>query len=64
MYSSRTSLLLKKVPKGGDIVNGTFIPVGTRIMHSVWTLMREKSVFGEDVGISLPECWLDVDEEK
>lgn len=64
MYPPGTSLVLKKVPKGGDIINGRFVPEGTRIAHSVWTLMRSKSVFGEDVDIFRPEHWLDAHAER
>lgn len=64
MYPPGTSLVLKKVPKGGDIIHGTFVPEGTRIAHSVWTLMRDVSIFGKDVEVFRPERWLEADEQK
>lgn len=57
--------LVKEVPKGGDTVNGTFIPEGTNVQVCIWGIQRNK-VYGEkpDVDIYRPERWLDADTEQ
>ena len=47
------------MPAGGDILDGRFVPAGTWIGHSVFSMMRNKAVFGEDVDVFRPERWLD-----
>lgn len=54
---------MKKVPKGGDVLNGQFAPEGTRVGHSMWALQRD-SVYGPDVDIFGPERWIEGDEER
>ncbi|EOO03266.1 putative cytochrome p450 monooxygenase protein [Phaeoacremonium minimum UCRPA7] len=59
-----TGLPFKEVPPQGDTINGRFIPGGTRIAPSNWSLMRQKSVFGQDTDVFRPERWLEVTEEQ
>ncbi|EMR65628.1 putative cytochrome p450 protein [Eutypa lata UCREL1] len=59
-----TGLLCKKVPPEGDTYDGKFIPGGTRIAHSTWSIMRNKQVFGEDVEVFRPERWLGIDDAR
>jgi len=54
-----SGLLSKEVPAGGDILDGRYVPAGTCIGHSVFSMMRNKAVFGEDVDVFRPERWLD-----
>lgn len=49
----------KVVPRGGDTLNGIFIPEGTAVGHNSFSMMRRKEIFGEDVEIFRPERWLE-----
>lgn len=57
-------LMQKRVPDGGDTLNGQYVPGGTKIGYCGWGLQRRKDIFGEDVNLYRPERWLDVDEER
>jgi cytochrome P450 len=57
-------LMQKKVPPGGEMYNGNFIPGGTNIGYCAWGLHRNKEIFGEDAEIFRPERWLGVDEAR
>ena len=59
-----TSFKMKKVPPEGDVVDGKFIPGGTRIAHSNWTLMHDKAIFGLDAEMFRPERWIEASQEK
>jgi cytochrome P450 len=58
------ALLSKEVPKGGDVLNGIFVPAGTRIGWCAWGLFRNKKIFGEDSDAFRPERWLEGSPEK
>ncbi|KAF2007088.1 cytochrome P450 [Amniculicola lignicola CBS 123094] len=58
-----TGLLSKKVPPGGDTINGQFVPGGTRIAHCTWGIQRNE-IYGEDVEVFRPERWIEVDAER
>ena len=64
MHPPFTGLIMKEVPSSGDTLHGKFIPGGTRIGHSVWSVMRNPSIFGDDVNVFRPERWLNVDHAK
>lgn len=53
-----TGLSSKKVPKGGDTLNGFFVPGGTYIGYAAWGLFRSKEIWGEDANLFRPERWL------
>ncbi|KAI1152795.1 cytochrome P450 [Nemania diffusa] len=54
----------KKVPGGGDILCGKFVPEGTDIFVNLWSMLRNKEVFGYDADVFRPERFLECDEEK
>ncbi|KAI1141843.1 cytochrome P450 [Hypoxylon sp. FL0543] len=58
-----TSQVSKEVPRGGDTVNGKFIPEGTAIGPNFQPLLRSKAMFGEDADVFRPERYLEVDEK-
>ncbi|KAI0834132.1 cytochrome P450 [Hypoxylon sp. FL0890] len=58
-----TATFFKKVPKGGDTINGYFVPEGTEIGHNILGIMRAKKYWGEDADVFRPERWLEADEE-
>jgi cytochrome P450 len=63
IFPPGTGLGSKVVPPGGDSIDGIFLPEGTKVGVCTLGLMRNKEVFGEDVGSFRPERWLDVSEE-
>lgn len=54
----------KIVPKGGDVIDGKFIPAGTQIGSSPFGIHHSKKLFGEDAEMFRPERWLEADPEK
>jgi cytochrome P450 len=55
--------MLKTVPKGGDTLNGIFVPGGTEIGYCAWGVQRNKEIFGRDAELFRPERWLEAGEE-
>jgi cytochrome P450 len=53
-----TGLSSKEVPKGGDVINGVFIPGGTHIGCAFWGIFRSREIWGEDANEFRPERWL------
>ncbi|KAI0860189.1 cytochrome P450 [Xylaria cubensis] len=51
----------KQVPKGGDIINGHYVPEGTQIGMNFFGLMRSKDIWGPDADVFRPERWLEAD---
>ncbi|CAO1620198.1 unnamed protein product [Sympodiomycopsis kandeliae] len=56
--------LPRKVPPGGDIIDGHFYPGGTIVGVSPYILHRDTSIWGPDAAEFRPERWLDIDEEQ
>ncbi|KAI1456394.1 cytochrome P450 [Annulohypoxylon moriforme] len=54
----------KKVPRGGDKICGKFVPGGTDIFVNLWSMLRNKEVFGEDADMFRPERFLECDDSK
>lgn len=54
----------KEVPKGGDTLNGVFLPAGTNVGYGAWGLHRSKAVYGEDANIFRPGRWTDTKNEE
>lgn len=57
------SLLSKKVPPSGDVIDGCYIPGGTRVAHNIWAMQRAP-VFGEDAEVFRPERWMEAKAEQ
>lgn len=49
----------KQVPKGGDVINGYFVPEGTQVGMNFFGLMRSKETWGSDADTFRPERWLE-----
>ncbi|KAI1411109.1 cytochrome P450 [Hypoxylon sp. FL1857] len=58
-----TSLVSKEVPRGGDTIDGKFIPGGIAVGVNFRSLLRSKAMFGEDAEVFRPERYLEVDEK-
>lgn len=54
-----TGIFNKEVPKGGDVLNGIFVPEGTQIGSSPYGIHHSKKIFGEDADLFRPERWLE-----
>lgn len=59
-----SNLLYKLTPPEGDTYNGQFIPGGTNIAQSTWSVLRSKTIYGPDADIFRPERWLEAEGEK
>ncbi|OJD37098.1 cytochrome p450 [Diplodia corticola] len=57
-------LLAKEVPPQGEVINGMFVPGGTKIGHSIYAAERSEKVFGKDADAFRPERWLEEPDEK
>ena len=49
----------KQVPPGGDVIHGIFVPAGTQIGSSAFSIHHSKTIFGEDADVFRPERWLE-----
>jgi hypothetical protein len=49
----------KKVPPGGDTIDGIFLPGGTAIGHNSMAATRNAKVFGKDVHVFRPERFME-----
>ncbi|KAI1381837.1 cytochrome P450 [Hypoxylon crocopeplum] len=58
-----TATFFKKVPKGGDVISGYFVPEDTEVGHNVLGIMRAKKYWGNDADVFRPERWLEADDE-
>ena len=59
-----TGLGLKRVPDGGDYINGYFVPGGTEVGQGFHAVGRSKDVWGPDADVFRPERWLVAEEEE
>lgn len=50
--------LLRTVPKGGDVIDGHFVPGGTSVAVSSWAASHNPANF-EDCDSFIPERWID-----
>lgn len=49
---------------GSTLVDGKFIPGGTRIGWNILYIQRSKAIFGPDADVFRPERWLGIDSQK
>ncbi|KAI0977265.1 cytochrome P450 [Xylaria arbuscula] len=57
-----TATFGKEVPPTGDIINGYFVPGGTTVGPNLSSLMKSKSLFGEDADVFRPERFIEVNQ--
>ncbi|KAK2044941.1 pisatin demethylase [Colletotrichum somersetense] len=55
-------IMPKEVPPAGDMWKGQFIPGGTRIGWSAWSIFRREDIWGADAREFRPERWLTKDQ--
>jgi cytochrome P450 len=51
--------LERVVPLGGTEICGRYLPAGTIVGCSAWTIHQSKEIFGKDVDAFRPERWLE-----
>ncbi|KAI2469670.1 cytochrome P450 [Annulohypoxylon bovei var. microspora] len=56
-----TAMVAKEVPRGGDTINGKFIPEGMIIGSNFQSLLHSKALFGEDAEMFRPERYMELD---
>lgn len=56
--------LEKEVPSTGDVLEGRFVPGGTKIAVAAWAMQRATDVYGPDADLFRPERWLEATPEK
>lgn len=58
MWPPVGGLGFKRVPTGGDYINGYHVPGGTEIGQAFFAIGRSKEIWGADADIFRPERWL------
>lgn len=54
-----TGLMFKDVPRGGDILNGYYVPENTKLGYCAFGLMLDTKLWGNDAKMFRPERWLE-----
>ncbi|KAH6855442.1 cytochrome P450 [Chaetomium sp. MPI-CAGE-AT-0009] len=63
LFPPFTGIPFKKVPPGGDTIDGKHVPGGTLIAPNFWMTGRNRTLFGDDAEVFRPERWLETAEE-
>lgn len=58
IFPPLVGLMSKAVPPEGDIINGQFVPGGTKIGYGAYGIFRDKKIWGQDADIFRPERWI------
>jgi len=58
-----TGLLMKTVPRDGDVIRGVWVSGGTKIGHNTWGAQRH-GIFGDDTDQFDPTRWLKTGPER
>lgn len=56
--------MFKQVPKGGDVIDGKYLPEGTQIGGSSLGIQHSKRIYGSDADLFRPERWIEVSDDK
>jgi cytochrome P450 len=56
--------LQAKMSSVDDVICGMKVPAGTHVALSMFSIMRDKDVFGEDADVFEPMRWLEANPEK
>jgi cytochrome P450 len=64
MWPPIGGLGFKRVPPGGETINGYHVPEGTEIGQGFLAVGRSKAVWGEDANVFRPERWLNTNESE
>lgn len=61
MCPAHTAPLFEKVPRGGQIISGYWVPDGTEIGPNLTGIARSKKYWGHDAEVFRPERWLEAE---
>jgi hypothetical protein len=64
LYPPGVGAQYKQVPKGGDEVNGFWLPEATQVGVNLWGMQRQKEVYGEDADVFRAERWIEAGKER
>ncbi|KAI1463443.1 benzoate 4-monooxygenase cytochrome P450 [Daldinia caldariorum] len=64
IHPNTGTIIERKAPREGVIIDGYQIPGGTTVGVNAWVLHQNKNVYGEDVDQFRPERWIEATEEK
>lgn len=64
VHPNTGTILERRAPQGGVVLDGISIPGGTTVGVNAWVLHREKRVYGADADAFRPERWLEASEEE
>lgn len=54
-----TNLFARIVPKGGKIIDGSYVPEGTDVTSHAYVVQRDRDLYGADAEVFRPERWLE-----
>lgn len=54
-----TNLFARIVPKGGKIIDGSYVPEGTDVTSHTYVVQRDRDLYGADAEVFRPERWLE-----
>ncbi|KAG8159162.1 hypothetical protein KVR01_010823 [Diaporthe batatas] len=64
IHPNTGTIIERKVPGKGTLIDGHYIPGGTIVGVNAWVLHRSEEVFGKDVNEFRPERWLEATQEE
>lgn len=64
IHPNTGTIIERKVPGNGAVIDGYFIPGGTIVGVNAWVLHRNEQVYGKDIDVFRPERWLDATQEQ
>lgn len=64
LYPPLTALAFKEVPPQGGVVAGYHLPGGTQVGQNIHGVLRDKTFWGPDADLFIPERWCDICETR
>jgi cytochrome P450 len=64
VFPPATSLGLKTVPAGGDVVSGHWLPPGTQVGMNAYGILHARRYWGDDADVFRPERWLELGDDE
>jgi cytochrome P450 len=64
IFPPLVGLMSKAVPPEGDVINGQFVPGGTKIGYGSYGIFRDRKTWGQDADVFRPERWIEESPER
>ncbi|KUJ10127.1 cytochrome P450 [Mollisia scopiformis] len=64
IFPPLVGLMSKAVPPEGDVINGQFVPGGTKIGYGAYGIFQDKKTWGLDADVFRPERWIEETADK